>query len=290
MHPGFRTILILTANFSWAIAVSAQSGSVTPSAPATNRGVRGPGVTCGMTVRPMPPAMAAVRGAPYSLVREYSQVQTLVDGTHITYFSNSEKRFRDSLGRTRTEAPLCGHNVDDPDAVLIQIHDPVAGFAYILDVQNRLAYRFALRVLGASSASSGAATVSPALPQARTERPNSASVPKENKETTEPLPPQTVNGVTVAGTRTTTVIPEGAEGNDRPITLVRETWFSPYLGLPLLSKGSDPRSGETTSRITNVDTAEPSPLLFQPPVDYKVVVATEPVGIIYSPNPQLRDQ
>lgn len=287
MHPGLRTILILTVNCFWAIAAAAQSGSVTASAPATNRGARGPAVTCGMTVRPMPPAMAAVRGAPYSLVRESSQVRTLVDGTHITYFSNSEKRFRDSQGRTRTEAPLCGRNVDDPDAVLIQIHDPVAGFAYILDVQNHLAYRFALRVLGASSASAGGTTVSPALPQVRTEQTPSANAPKE---TTEPLPPQTVDDVTVGGTRTTTVIPEGAEGNDRPITVVREIWSSPYLGLPLLAKTSDPRSGETTSRITNVDTAEPSPLLFQPPVEYRVVVATEPVSIIYSPNPQLRDQ
>lgn len=287
MHPSFRTILILTANFSLATTVAAQSGSVTTSARATNRGERGPGVTCGMTVRPMPSAMVAVRGAPYSVVRESSQVRTLSDGTHITYFANSEKRFRDSLGRTRTEAPLCGHNVDDPDAALIQIHDPVAGFAYILDVQNHLAYRFPLRVLGASSASTGATTVSPALPQVRTEQTHSANAPKE---TTEPLPPQTVDGVTVGGTRTTTVIPEGAEGNDRPITVVRETWFSPYLNLPLLAKTSDPRSGETTSRITNVDTAEPSPLLFQPPVDYKVVDATEPVGIIYTPNSQLRDQ
>lgn len=235
----------------------------------------------------MPSEMAAVRGAPYSLVREVSQVRTLADGTHITYFSNSEKRFRDSLGRTRTEAPLCGRNADDPDAVLIQIHDPVAGFAYILDMQNHLAYRFSLRVLGASSASSGPANASPALPQVRTEHTLSADAPKETREA---LPPKTVDSVTVAGTRTTTVIPEGAEGNDRPITVVSEIWPSPYLGLPLLAKISDPRSGETTTRITNVDTSEPSPLLFQPPVDYKVVVATEPVGIIYTPNSQLRDQ
>jgi len=39
-----------------------------------------------------------------------------------------------------------------------------------------------------------------------------------------------------------------------------------------------------------VDTSEPSPLLFQPPLDYKVVEATEPVGIIYSTNPHLRAQ
>lgn len=281
MHPGIRTILILTINLSFAIAVAAQSVSPTATAGTPNRGAPRPGVTCGMTVRPMPSAMAAVRGAPYSLVRESSQIQTLADGTHITYFANSEKRFRDSQGRTRTEAPLCPKMADDPNGVLIQIHDPVSGFAYILDLQNHVAYKYALRVLGALSASGSAATASPALPQVRTEHPGS-SIP--SKETTEPLPSKTVDGVTVDGTRTTTVIPEGAEGNDRPITVVREIWLSPYLNLPLFAKVSDPRSGESTSRITNVDTSEPSPLLFQPPVDYKVVDATEAVAIIYSTN------
>ena len=159
MHPGIRTILILSVNLSCAIAVAAQSVSPTATAGTTNRGARGPGVTCGMTVRPMPPAMAAVRGAPYSLVRESSQIQTLADGTHITYFANSEKRFRDSQGRTRTEAALCPKMADDPNGVLIQIHDPVSGFAYILDVQNHVAYKYALRV-GASSASGGAGSTS----------------------------------------------------------------------------------------------------------------------------------
>jgi hypothetical protein len=42
MHLGIRTILILTVNFSWASAVAAQSGPVTASAGATNRGGRGP--------------------------------------------------------------------------------------------------------------------------------------------------------------------------------------------------------------------------------------------------------
>jgi len=287
MHLGRRTILILTVNFSCAIAVAAQSGSVNAPPATTNLGERRPAVTCGMTVRPMPPAMAAVRGAPYSVVRESTQIRTLADGTHITLYATAEKRFRDSEGRTRTEASLCGHTTDDPDAVLIQIHDPVSGSAYILDVQNHLAYKFALRVLGTFTAPGGPATFSPALPQVRTEHLDSTNPPGESAE---PLPPQTVDGVTVDGTRTTTVIPEGAEGNDRPITVVRETWFSPYLGLPLLAKTSDPRSGETTSRITNVDTSEPSPLLFEPPPDYKIVDATEPVGIIYSTNSQLHAQ
>jgi hypothetical protein len=37
-----------------------------------------------------------------------------------------------------------------------------------------------------------------------------------------------------------------------------------------MRKRSDPRSGETTTRMTNVSRAEPPRTLFDVPVDYKV--------------------
>jgi hypothetical protein len=38
----------------------------------------------------------------------------------------------------------------------------------------------------------------------------------------------------------------------------------------LLSKTADPRVGETTSTLTDIDRAEPDRTLFQVPADYKV--------------------
>jgi len=82
-----------------------------------------------------------------------------------------------------------------------------------------------------------------------------------------------IEGVWAHGIRTTTTIPVNAQGNDRPLVMVSENWFSDELKFQLLSKRSDPRGGETTERLTNIDRSEPDPSLFRPPVDYTI---TEP--------------
>jgi hypothetical protein len=84
---------------------------------------------------------------------------------------------------------------------------------------------------------------------------------------------ETIEGVLAEGKRTTIVYPIGAVGNDRPITTVSETWMSTDLKTVVLSKHSDPRSGESTTRLTNISRAEPDPALFQIPSDYEIVDA-----------------
>ena len=98
---------------------------------------------------------------------------------------------------------------------------------------------------------------------------------------TEPLDSQMIEGVYADGTRTTEVIPAGSEGNDRPINIVQENWVSQELGVAILNKYIDPRSGESITRLTNLDLAEPSIELFQIPADYRTVDETEPVTIRY---------
>jgi hypothetical protein len=101
-----------------------------------------------------------------------------------------------------------------------------------------------------------------AAPVSQTERPQISR---------ESLGTQTVEGVLAEGTRATMVFPIGAVGNDRPITTVSESWMSPELKMVVLSKNSDPRNGESTTRLTNISRAEPNPSLFQIPSDYEVV-------------------
>ena len=45
---------------------------------------------------------------------------------------------------------------------------------------------------------------------------------------------------------TTIVIPAGAIGNQQPITVTSEQWFSPDLEILVMTRHSDPRSGETS--------------------------------------------
>ena len=86
----------------------------------------------------------------------------------------------------------------------------------------------------------------------------------------EQLGSQTIEGVVAEGTRTTFTIAAGKIGNDRPIVTVNERWYSQELQTVVLSKNSDPRMGETTYRLTNIDRSEPDPSLFQVPADYTV--------------------
>jgi hypothetical protein len=88
---------------------------------------------------------------------------------------------------------------------------------------------------------------------------------------TEQLGMQNFEGVDAEGTRTVTTIPAGAIGNERPIEIVYERWYSKDLQLIVYSKHSDPRFGEQTYRLTNINRSEPDPSLFDVPAGYRIL-------------------
>ena len=94
---------------------------------------------------------------------------------------------------------------------------------------------------------------------------------RTEKPAVESLGTQFMEGIAVEGTRTTTTIPAGQIGNEQPISVVSERWYSPDLKALVMSRQSDPRFGETTYRLTNLTRAEPSPELFEIPKDFKIV-------------------
>jgi len=69
----------------------------------------------------------------------------------------------------------------------------------------------------------------------------------------------------------TTTYPVGLLGNDKPVMTVTETWTSGEIGMAVLTRTSDPRSGESTMKLVNISRAEPDPSLFQPPAGYQVL-------------------
>jgi hypothetical protein len=85
-----------------------------------------------------------------------------------------------------------------------------------------------------------------------------------------PLEHKTIDGVQVEGRKTTTVIPAGQIGNEQPITITNEEWRSPDLNVLVMTRHTDPRSGESTYRLTNIVRAEPDASLFMVPADYTV--------------------
>ncbi|HEY0099858.1 MAG TPA: energy transducer TonB [Pyrinomonadaceae bacterium] len=88
------------------------------------------------------------------------------------------------------------------------------------------------------------------------------------KPVTESLGKQNIEGVEAEGTRTTVTFPAGTFGNERPINVVSERWYSPELQTVVMTKHSDPRFGETNYRLTNIDRSEPARTLFEVPSDY----------------------
>ena len=96
------------------------------------------------------------------------------------------------------------------------------------------------------------------------------ALPAPPKPVIESLGKQFMEGVEADGTRTTFTIPAGQIGNELPISVVSERWYSPELKALVMSRQSDPRFGETTYRLTNIARGEPSPSLFEVPSDFTI--------------------
>ncbi|MBK8316604.1 MAG: hypothetical protein IPL01_22365 [Acidobacteria bacterium] len=101
------------------------------------------------------------------------------------------------------------------------------------------------------------------------ENPNAHTMMKLNSNL-EKLGKQMIEGVECEGTRITTTLPAGAIGNENPIQTIHENWVSTDLKMTILTKHTDPRPGETTYRVININRAEPDPGLFTVPPDYKI--------------------
>jgi hypothetical protein len=55
------------------------------------------------------------------------------------------------------------------------------------------------------------------------------------------------------------------------MTVELEFWYSPQLGINLLSKRSDPPFGTRTFTVTNLILSEPDPHLFEVPAGFEIV-------------------
>jgi len=208
-----------------------------------------------------------VKNAPYSADLVTETVQVLADGNRIRQ-SLQVKVYRDSEGRTRREQSVnlngLGSNSNMPQ--LVFINDPVSGVNYALNATDRTGTK--------TTRTPGGGRMGMGLGMGKNGGARRGAASDQNLKT-EALGRQTMEGVPVDGRRVTMTVPAGQMGNDQPLQIVTETWFSPDLQTVVLSKRSDPRSGETVTRMTNISRSEPPRALFEPPSDYKL---TESMG------------
>src|SRR5215471_10237692 len=104
-------------------------------------------------------------------------------------------------------------------------------------------------------------------------------------KTIELLGNQPIDGVEAEGSRSIEIIPAGQIGNRLPIEITQERWHSRELQVLVLSKHHDPRSGDITYRLTNIERDEPDPSLFEVPADYRLA-GFEYVGTRPAPSNQ----
>jgi hypothetical protein len=184
---------------------------------------------------------------------------------------------RDASGRTRREQSLTAIGPlvhSEGEARLVFIHDPVAGVSYVLDPDRRQA-RKRERPAGDGGFRPGGAR--PGHEDHRAPFPRPERWVAQRPETqTESLGTQTQEGLEVEGTRSTSTLPAGAFGNEKPIPVVSERWYSPELKVVVMSRQHDPRFGDTTFRLTDIRRGEPDKSQFEVPSGYTVV--TGPPG------------
>lgn len=212
-----------------------------------------------------------VKGAPYSADGVTETTRTLGDGTHINR-QETYTIYRDGEGRIRRES---GDQA--------WISDPVNGVSYILNrkmqtarklglsstvVYRRMQARERMAKRKAEARAAGQIVLKSDAMMGGTTAGGGLSRSKPEK--IEPLGKQEMEGVEVDGTRTTTVIPQGQIGNDRPLQMVHERWESAELRVAILTKRTDPLTGDRVERLMNVRRGEPDPALFQVPAGFTV--------------------
>ena len=217
-----------------------------------------------------PGSRTPVTGAPYSAVETVQTQQTLADGNQISR-QQSSKVYRDSSGRVRIE-----HTVTPPGETaaktIVTIFDPVASVSYRLDPSNQTAIKSNVPALqNRSSSLKGTES------RARTAD-GVSRFHREGQMQKDSLGAQVIGGISATGNRTTETIAAGAIGNQQAIQVVRETWISDDLKVPLMIKSNDPRFGNTVMQLTNITRAEPDAALFQVPSTYTLTAATHGFG------------
>lgn len=87
----------------------------------------------------------------------------------------------------------------------------------------------------------------------------------------EDLGKKTMIGLEVVGTRETRTFAPGAFGNDKPVIVTKEIWYSPQLQFNLSVTRIDPRNGTQKLEVTDLKLGEPGPEWFALPDGYRLL-------------------
>jgi hypothetical protein len=199
--------------------------------------------------------------APFTATVNTEWIRQLPDGSAIT-LKNHRAIARDAAGRIFQErrALVPDEAKANSGVTQIEISDPVLHELYICIPQEHTCQleEFSPR----ESAPYGS--------------PGKLHLAQGASSESEDLGKQSIGGVETAGTRETTVIPANTIGNNSPLISKREFWYSPQLGVNLISKLQHPLSGTQNFEVSDITLGEPDAKLFEVPSGSRILDLRQP--------------
>jgi len=202
--------------------------------------------------------------APFTAIVNTEWIRQLPDGSSIT-LKNHRAIARDAAGRIFQErrALVPDDGKSKSGVTQIEISDPVSHELYICIPYERTCQ---LEEFSAPESMPYGAPGKPHMVQGASSE-------------SEDLGKQSIGGLETAGTRETTVIPANTIGNNSPLISKREFWFSPQLGVNLVSKRQDPLSGAQNFEVSDIALGDPDAKLFEVPSGFKILDLRKPLEI-----------
>ena len=209
----------------------------------------------------------AIVGAPFSGVGVTETIRQTADGNRFSVTS-STRYYRDSQGRTRTEREIPRVRMNEGATAatheFTQIRDAVSGTVYLLNPQ----YKTAEVVTGLQKATAEPGGTAPRLFTVF----GGTRIGPDEPGWSAPvsLGEKSIDGIDAIGTRQIYTISAGSPfGNQKPVIITVEQWFSPALGVVISKTGRASTGGESNYRLGQIVQAEPEASLFTVPADYQ---------------------
>ena len=198
--------------------------------------------------------------APFTATVNTEWIRHLSDGSQITLV-NHRTVARDAKGRVYQERASFVPNYSKLESRVTQIEiaDPTANQLYVCRTAESVCH---VREFGGLEFSANTAPGKPGTPGLSVES----------------LGTQYISGQETIGTRETRVFAAGSYGNEAPILERKEFWYSPQLGINLMTKREDSRS-QQTFEVTNLNLGEPDAKLFRPPAGNRIFDMRNPPEI-----------
>ena len=207
--------------------------------------------------------LLAIPDKPFAAKSSIEWTRTLEDGNAVTTHLEANLA-RDGRGRMYRERHGFVPANSERKSPLTEIHvfDPVSRSQFVCVLRTRkcvisnYAPKLAFETRPAGSSADGKFTLA-----------------REN------LGMDTLEGLSVTGTRETTTISPGVRGNERALVSTREFWYSDELLTNLAVTRIDPVEGKQVIRLYEITRGEPDSSLFEIPPGYTVSDTRTPVSL-----------